>query len=52
MLSEELLKGSFHGLDTITVRVAEVEGEKKLTFDATKTGAADAPVPVTAGEAK
>ncbi|HSQ58515.1 MAG TPA: ATP-dependent Clp protease ATP-binding subunit, partial [Gemmata sp.] len=33
MLSEELLKGSFHGLDTITVRVAEVDGDKKLTFD-------------------
>ncbi|HEX4609923.1 MAG TPA: ATP-dependent Clp protease ATP-binding subunit, partial [Urbifossiella sp.] len=53
MLSEELLKGSFHGLDTITVGVTEVEGEKKLTFDATKISAeVPAPVPVVAGEAK
>jgi ATP-dependent Clp protease ATP-binding subunit ClpC len=34
-LSEELLKGAFQGKDTVTVRVQEVEGEKKLTFDAT-----------------
>jgi ATP-dependent Clp protease ATP-binding subunit ClpC len=34
-LSEELLKGHFQGKDTITVRVHEVEGEKKLVFDAT-----------------
>jgi ATP-dependent Clp protease ATP-binding subunit ClpC len=34
-LSEELLKGNFQGKDTITVRVHEVEGEKKLLFDAT-----------------
>src|SRR5437868_2794596 len=34
-LAEELLKGSFQGKDTITVRVHEVEGEKKLFFDAT-----------------
>jgi ATP-dependent Clp protease ATP-binding subunit ClpC len=34
-LSEELLKGAFQGKDTITVRVHEVEGEKKLLFDAT-----------------
>jgi ATP-dependent Clp protease ATP-binding subunit ClpC len=36
-LSEELLKGAFQGKDTITVRVHEVEGEKKLLFDATGT---------------
>jgi ATP-dependent Clp protease ATP-binding subunit ClpC len=34
-LSEELLKGNFQGKDTITVRVQEVDGEKKLSFDAT-----------------
>jgi ATP-dependent Clp protease ATP-binding subunit ClpC len=33
-LSEELLKGNFQGKDRITVRVQEVEGEKKLYFDA------------------
>jgi ATP-dependent Clp protease ATP-binding subunit ClpC len=34
-LAEELLKGAFTGKDTITVRVQEVDGEKKLVFDAT-----------------
>ena len=34
-LSEELLRETFLGKDTLTVRVIEVEGEKKLTFDAT-----------------
>ena len=34
-LSEELLKGAFQGKETITVRVHEVDGEKKLFFDAT-----------------
>jgi ATP-dependent Clp protease ATP-binding subunit ClpC len=34
-LSEELLKGAFQGKDSVTVRVQEVEGEKKLTFDTT-----------------
>ncbi|MBX9581208.1 MAG: ATP-dependent Clp protease ATP-binding subunit, partial [Gemmataceae bacterium] len=36
MLSEELLKGSFHGSDTLTIRVAEEGGDKKLAFDASK----------------
>ncbi|MEI8371393.1 MAG: ATP-dependent Clp protease ATP-binding subunit [Planctomycetota bacterium] len=31
-LSEELLKGEFNGLDTITVDVAEVAGKKQLKF--------------------
>ena len=53
MLSEELLKGSFHGRETITVRVVEEGGEKKLTFDATSaTPPAAEPEPVVAGEAK
>src|SRR5436853_2110229 len=34
-LAEELLKGNFQGKDTVTVRVHEVEGEKKLAFEAT-----------------
>jgi len=54
MLAEELLKGTFHNSDTISVRVAEGEGEKKLTFDATKTEEPPAlePVGAGAGEAK
>jgi ATP-dependent Clp protease ATP-binding subunit ClpC len=34
-LSEELLKGAFTGKDTIHVRVHEVDGEKKIYFEAT-----------------
>jgi ATP-dependent Clp protease ATP-binding subunit ClpC len=34
-LAEDLLRGTFVGKDTITVRVQEVEGEKKLLFDST-----------------
>jgi ATP-dependent Clp protease ATP-binding subunit ClpC len=36
MLAEELLKGTFHETDTITVKVGEETGEKKLGFDTTK----------------
>jgi ATP-dependent Clp protease ATP-binding subunit ClpC len=50
MLAEELLKGTFHGTDTITVKVSEDEkGEKKLGFDTTKTGEV-APTAVAAGQ--
>src|SRR5205085_1289083 len=36
-LSEDLLRGTFHGKDTITVRVTDAEdGKKRLAFDATK----------------
>ncbi len=35
-LSEDLLRGTFHGKDTITVRVTEEGGKKRLAFDATK----------------
>jgi ATP-dependent Clp protease ATP-binding subunit ClpC len=35
-LSEDLLRGNFQGKDTITVRVTEAEGKKRLTFDATR----------------
>jgi ATP-dependent Clp protease ATP-binding subunit ClpA len=36
-LAEQLLHGDFEGKDTITVRVGEADGEKKLVFDATGT---------------
>jgi ATP-dependent Clp protease ATP-binding subunit ClpC len=36
-LAEDLLHGRFTGKDTITVRVGEENGEKKLYFDATTT---------------
>ena len=39
MLAEELLKGTFAGMDAIAVRVGENEtGEKKLILDPSKTG--------------
>jgi ATP-dependent Clp protease ATP-binding subunit ClpC len=41
-LAEELLRGSFQGKDTITVRLTEVDGEKKMVFDATGPEAAPA----------
>jgi ATP-dependent Clp protease ATP-binding subunit ClpC len=34
-LSEELLRGTYTGKDTIMVKVHEVDGEKKLSFEAT-----------------
>jgi ATP-dependent Clp protease ATP-binding subunit ClpC len=50
-LAEDLLKGAFAGKDTITVRVNEVDGDKKLVFDA--SGNAPAPELVAAaGEGK
>jgi ATP-dependent Clp protease ATP-binding subunit ClpC len=39
-LSEELLRGKFEGKDTVTVRVKEENGEKKVFFD---TGATTPP---------
>jgi len=39
-LSEELLRGEFQGMDTITVEVKEVNGKKQLTF----VGSAGEPV--------
>src|SRR2546423_10726461 len=38
-LAEDLLRGVFAGKDTITVRVHEVEGEKKVFFESTGTAA-------------
>ncbi|MCI0455513.1 MAG: AAA family ATPase, partial [Gemmataceae bacterium] len=34
-LAEQLLRGDFQGKDTITVRVGEEDGAKKLVFDST-----------------
>ena len=34
MLAEELLKGTFQGTETLTVKIIEENGEKKLGFDA------------------
>ncbi|AWM36634.1 ClpA/B family protein [Gemmata obscuriglobus] len=33
MLAEELLKGTFHGTDVLTVKIVEENGEKKLGFE-------------------
>jgi ATP-dependent Clp protease ATP-binding subunit ClpC len=49
-LSEELLRGTYAGKDTITVKVKEVEGEKKLEFDA--SGAAPEQAIMAGSEAK
>ena len=51
MLAEELLRGTFHNQDTITVKVGEVDGEKRLAFE---TARAEEAVlePVGAGDAK
>ena len=34
MLAEELLRGTFHGADMLTVKIVDEGGEKKLGFDA------------------
>jgi ATP-dependent Clp protease ATP-binding subunit ClpC len=44
MLAEEILKGTFHGADTITVKITEENGEKKLGFDA------NVPAPAVVGQ--
>ena len=41
MLAEELLKGTFHGTEALTVKIVEENGEKKLGFDASSAAAAD-----------
>ena len=47
-LSEELLKGEFKGLDTITVEVKEVGDKKQLTFHGSKSVKHEEPEPVAA----
>jgi ATP-dependent Clp protease ATP-binding subunit ClpC len=51
-LAENLLRGSFNGKDTITVRLEEVDGEEKFIFDSTGAPVAEAEQLVAAGEAK
>jgi ATP-dependent Clp protease ATP-binding subunit ClpC len=48
-LAEELLKGAFDGKETITVRVRDADGEKKLAFESTSK---PEPVAELAGAAK
>jgi ATP-dependent Clp protease ATP-binding subunit ClpC len=48
-LSEELLKGEFQGMDTITIEVKEVGDKKQLYFHGTKGEAPAEPEPVGAG---
>ena len=44
------MKGTFQGADTITVKVVEEDGEKKLGFDTTKA-VVESPTPaVVAGQ--
>jgi ATP-dependent Clp protease ATP-binding subunit ClpC len=49
-LAELLLQGAFTGKDVITVRVIEVDGEKKLDFESSST--TPEPMVVAAGEGK
>jgi ATP-dependent Clp protease ATP-binding subunit ClpC len=51
-LSEMLLNGTFQGKDTLTVRVVETDGEKKITFDATAGPSTGELVGAGAGENK
>jgi ATP-dependent Clp protease ATP-binding subunit ClpC len=51
-LSEELLKGAFQGMDTISVRVKEVGGKKQLVFEGSVTEPAEQPPPVAAAEGR
>ncbi len=48
-LSEELLKGEFSGMDTITVEVIEVGGKKQLKFHGSLQHAPEQPAAVGAG---
>ncbi len=45
-LSEELLKGEFQGMDTITVGVKEVGDKKQLVFAPSASGSEESPPPV------
>jgi ATP-dependent Clp protease ATP-binding subunit ClpC len=48
-LSEELLKGEFQGMDTITIEVKEVGERKQLFFHGSVGGPHEEPQPVVAG---
>jgi ATP-dependent Clp protease ATP-binding subunit ClpC len=45
MLADELLRGTFHGQDTILVKVSEADGDKKLSFETSKSEEPPAPAP-------
>ena len=49
-LAEDLLRGTFTGMDTITVRVQEANGEKKLFFEPSISAPAPAEQLVQAGK--
>jgi len=51
-LAELLLRGGFSGKDTLTARVEEVEGEKKLAFDASAAAPPPPPAPAEPAAAK
>jgi ATP-dependent Clp protease ATP-binding subunit ClpC len=51
-MAEQLLQGKFQGKDTITVKVQEVDGEKKLFFDATSSSGAGPELVVAGSDAK
>ena len=50
-LSEELLKGEFNGMDTITVDMTTVADKKQLRFIGSLQNAAEPATPVAAGAA-
>jgi ATP-dependent Clp protease ATP-binding subunit ClpC len=45
-LSEELLKGEFHGKDTVTIKIKEVGGKKQLVFVGSVGPLPEPPTPV------
>jgi ATP-dependent Clp protease ATP-binding subunit ClpC len=51
-MSEDLLRGTFQGKDTITVKVEEKDGEKRFAFEATGPGGQPELVGAGAGEGK
>jgi ATP-dependent Clp protease ATP-binding subunit ClpC len=48
-LSEEILKGEFQGMDTITIEVKEVGDKKQLVFRGSREQPAQPPAPVPVG---
>jgi ATP-dependent Clp protease ATP-binding subunit ClpC len=50
MLAEELLKGTFQGADSITVKITEESGEKKLSFETAKTATESSAPAIVAGQ--
>jgi ATP-dependent Clp protease ATP-binding subunit ClpC len=48
-MSESLLRGEFAGKDVLTVKVGEVDGEKKLVFETTDAAPPAEPQPAVVG---